>query len=60
MSFPPWKRGFAAAALLAHNAAPSRAEVAAALDKHLCRCGVHNRIIRAVQRAGRAMAEARP
>ena len=41
-----------AAALLAHNKAPSRAEVAAALDKHLCRCGVHNRIVRAVQRAG--------
>jgi aerobic-type carbon monoxide dehydrogenase small subunit (CoxS/CutS family) len=45
-----------AAALLAHNTAPSRAEVAAALDRNLCRCGVHNRIIRAVQRAGAAMA----
>ena len=41
-----------AAALLRTNTAPSRAEVAAALDKHLCRCGVHNRVIRAVQKAG--------
>jgi nicotinate dehydrogenase subunit A len=47
-----------AAALLARNKTPSRAEVAAALDPHLCRCGVHNRIIRAVQRAGAAMAAA--
>jgi nicotinate dehydrogenase subunit A len=45
-----------ASALLARNAKPSRAEVAAALDRHLCRCGVHNRIIRAVQRAGAIMA----
>jgi aerobic-type carbon monoxide dehydrogenase small subunit (CoxS/CutS family) len=45
-----------AAALLARNTQPSRAEVAAALDAHLCRCGVHNRIIRAVQKAGAVMA----
>jgi aerobic-type carbon monoxide dehydrogenase small subunit (CoxS/CutS family) len=45
-----------AAALLARNTQPSRAEVAAALDPHLCRCGVHNRIIRAVQKAGAVMA----
>ncbi len=45
----------AAAALLARNADPSRAEVAAALDPHLCRCGAHNRMIRAVQRAGRML-----
>jgi nicotinate dehydrogenase subunit A len=44
-----------AAALLGRNTRPSRAEVAAALDPHLCRCGVHNRIIRAVQKAGAAM-----
>src|SRR5262245_39340555 len=37
-----------ATALLAHNARPSRGEIAAALDRHLCRCGVHNRIMRAV------------
>jgi aerobic-type carbon monoxide dehydrogenase small subunit (CoxS/CutS family) len=47
-----------ATALLAHNPRPTRGEVAAALDRHLCRCGVHNRIIRAVQKAGARMAEA--
>ena len=41
-----------AAALLARNPRPSRSEIAAALDRHLCRCGVHNRIMRAVARAG--------
>ena len=41
-----------AAALLARNPTPSRAEIAAALDPHLCRCGMHNRVIRAVERAG--------
>lgn len=45
----------AAAALLARNPDPSRAEVAASLDPHLCRCGAHNRMIRAVQRAGRML-----
>jgi nicotinate dehydrogenase subunit A len=40
-----------AAALLARNPRPSRGEIAAALDPHLCRCGMHNRVIRAVERA---------
>jgi nicotinate dehydrogenase subunit A len=40
-----------AAALLARNAAPSKAEIAAALERHLCRCGSHTRILRAVARA---------
>jgi aerobic-type carbon monoxide dehydrogenase small subunit (CoxS/CutS family) len=44
-----------ATALLARNPHPSRGEIAAALDRHLCRCGVHNRIMRAVARAGAAM-----
>jgi nicotinate dehydrogenase subunit A len=48
----------AAAALLARTASPSRAEIVAALDPHLCRCGVHGRIVRAVERAARAMREA--
>jgi nicotinate dehydrogenase subunit A len=48
----------AAAALLARDPDPSRAAIAAALDTHLCRCGAHNRIIRAVQSAARAMREA--
>ena len=40
-----------AAALLNEKAVPSRQQIVEALDRHLCRCGVHNRIIRAVQRA---------
>ncbi len=47
-----------AAALLERNKRPSRTEIIAALDKHLCRCGMHNRVIRAVQRASTAMAGA--
>ena len=44
-----------AAAMLARNPRPSRGEIAAALDRHLCRCGAHNRIMRAVARAGERM-----
>jgi nicotinate dehydrogenase subunit A len=40
-----------AKALLDHNPAPSRADIVAALDRHLCRCGTHQRILRAVERA---------
>jgi CO/xanthine dehydrogenase Mo-binding subunit/aerobic-type carbon monoxide dehydrogenase small subunit (CoxS/CutS family) len=40
-----------AAALLAHDPKPSRAAICTALDINLCRCGVHNRVIRAIQRA---------
>jgi nicotinate dehydrogenase subunit A len=40
-----------AAALLAEQPHPDEATVAAALDRHLCRCGAHRRIIRAVLRA---------
>lgn len=42
-----------AAALLARNPHPTESEVCAALDRHLCRCGTHNRIVRAVLRAAR-------
>lgn len=45
-----------ASALLKHNPHPTRADIGAALDKHLCRCGAHDRIIRAVQRAARTLA----
>ena len=38
----------AAAALLKRNPQPDRQEVKAALHGNLCRCGVHNRVIRAV------------
>jgi nicotinate dehydrogenase subunit A len=44
-----------ARALLDRNPAPSRAEIAAALDWHLCRCGMHNRVLRAVGRAAARM-----
>src|SRR5215471_11282764 len=37
-----------AKALLDHNPAPSRREIAEALDENVCRCGSHNRILRAV------------
>ena len=50
----------AAAALLARTPDPSRTEVAEALAGNLCRCGAHNRIIRAVQRAAAALRETRP
>ena len=46
----------AAAALLRHTPRPSAAEVRSALDGHLCRCGAHNRIVRAVLRAAQAVA----
>ncbi len=44
-----------AAALLTEKPDPTEAEVRAALDPHLCRCGSHNRIVRAVLRAAKAM-----
>jgi nicotinate dehydrogenase subunit A len=37
--------------LLNKNPQPTEADVRGALDKHLCRCGSHNRIVRAVLRA---------
>jgi nicotinate dehydrogenase subunit A len=46
-----------AAALLAKNPSPTDSEVRAALDRNLCRCGSHNRMVRAVLRAA---AQARP
>jgi nicotinate dehydrogenase subunit A len=45
-----------AAALLQQNKSPSEDEVRAALDRNLCRCGSHNRVVRAVQRAAKEMA----
>ena len=45
-----------AKALLAANPHPSRSELVKALDQSLCRCGSHNRIIRAVMAAGQTMA----
>ena len=40
-----------ASALLQQTPEPTRAQICQALDKNLCRCGAHERIIRAVQRA---------
>jgi nicotinate dehydrogenase subunit A len=40
-----------AAALLSGNERPTESQVRAALDKHLCRCGSHNRVVKAVLKA---------
>jgi nicotinate dehydrogenase subunit A len=45
-----------AAALLRRNPDPSEAKVREALDRNLCRCGAHNRIVRAVLRAAKETA----
>jgi nicotinate dehydrogenase subunit A len=45
----------ASAALLAREPDPDDAAIRAALDAHLCRCGSHNRILRAVKRAAAEM-----
>lgn len=43
-----------ATALLRKDPTPSDADVCAALDPHLCRCGSHRRVVRAVRGAGEA------
>ena len=48
----------AAAALLWKNPRPTDEQARAALDGHLCRCGSHLRILRAIQRAAELLAEA--
>ena len=45
-----------AAALLVETPNPSEADIRASLDGNLCRCGSHNRIVRAVKRAAAEMA----
>jgi nicotinate dehydrogenase subunit A len=45
----------AAQALLARNPKPSESDVKQALEGHLCRCGTHNRIVRAVLRASKGI-----
>ena len=42
-----------AQALLDRNPQPTESEVRSALDGNLCRCGAHNRIVRAVIRASK-------
>ena len=46
-----------AKALLDRNPSPSRGDIVLALDKHLCRCGAHPRILRAVERAAAMIRE---
>jgi aerobic-type carbon monoxide dehydrogenase small subunit (CoxS/CutS family) len=48
-----------AAGLLARNPDPSRGEIAEALDGHLCRCGVHNRVLDAVALAVQRLRDGR-
>ncbi len=48
----------ATVALLATNPQPSDEQARAALSHHLCRCGTHVEILRAVQRAATLMASA--
>ena len=42
-----------AQALLDRNPKPTESDVRAALDGNLCRCGAHNRVVRAVLRAAK-------
>ncbi len=46
----------AAKALLDANPRPSDAQIRTALKGNLCRCGTHQRILRAIHRAAQAMA----
>jgi len=45
--------------LLETNAHPSRADIVQFLQGHLCRCGVHPRIVEAVEHAAKRIAEQR-
>lgn len=41
-----------AASLLERAGSPTRDDIRGMLEGHLCRCGAHNRILRAIERAG--------
>ncbi len=43
-------------AFLKRNPRPTEAQIKKALNANICRCGTHYRIVRAVQRAAKAMA----
>jgi nicotinate dehydrogenase subunit A len=49
-----------AKALLDKNPEPTRGEIAQALDGNICRCGSHNRIMRAVEKAAGIMRAGAP
>ncbi|MEH2494591.1 nicotinate dehydrogenase subunit A [Bradyrhizobium sp. AZCC 1678] len=44
-----------AQALLQRNSRPTNEQISSELEPHLCRCGTHMRILRAVRRAARLM-----
>jgi nicotinate dehydrogenase subunit A len=48
----------ASKALLDRTPQPTDADIDAALERHLCRCGTHNRIRRAIHRAAQALGTA--
>ncbi len=50
----------AAAALLEREPSPTREQIQTALDRNICRCGAHNRMIRATQQAAEATVESAP
>ena len=41
--------------LLLRNSQPTRAEIIQSMESNLCRCGAHNRIVRAIQSAAQEM-----
>lgn len=45
-----------AAELLARNPNPTDGQIRVAMNGHLCRCGTYPRIVKAIQRAARALA----
>ena len=47
----------AAVALLEKNATPSDAEIVRAMNGHICRCGVYQRIVAAIKWAAKTMRE---
>jgi nicotinate dehydrogenase subunit A len=47
-----------AAALLQRELQPTRTQIVQAIDGHLCRCGAHNRVVRAIEKAAARLAAA--
>jgi nicotinate dehydrogenase subunit A len=45
-----------AAALLQRQPHPTREDIVQAIDGHLCRCGAHNRVVRAIEKAAARLA----
>jgi aerobic-type carbon monoxide dehydrogenase small subunit (CoxS/CutS family) len=49
-----------ASELLSRNSSPTEAEIRAAMDGHLCRCGTYPRVMQAIQLASRSIARGAP